>query len=205
MPRLALFASGNGTNVQRIADYFNGHPEVSVRLIVCNKPGAYVLTRAEKLGIPAVVFDRLSFYTPGKVLEALSSSAIDFIVLAGFLWLVPPDILASFPSRIINIHPALLPKYGGKGMYGVKVYEAVIAAGDSESGITIHYVNERYDEGQYIFQASCAVLPGDTPESLAIKIHELEYRHFPKVIERLLQPDQEVFPGQGELDFTSRI
>ena len=186
MPRLAVFASGNGTNAQRIADYFSGHPAVNVSLILCNNPGAYVLTRAEKLGIPSLVITRASFYETGQVLEALKSHRIDFLVLAGFLWLIPRVILGAYPGRIINIHPALLPKHGGKGMYGMKVHEAVIKAGDAESGITIHYADENYDEGKIIFQSSCPVSEHETPESLAEKVHELEYRYFPLVIEEIV-------------------
>jgi phosphoribosylglycinamide formyltransferase 1 len=184
MSKLAIFASGNGSNAQRIAEYFAGHPSITTDLILSNNPGAYVLTRARNLGIPAIVFDRESFYSTGQILEKLEEYRIDYIILAGFLWLIPQNILRSFPGRIINIHPALLPKYGGKGMYGMKVHEAVIAAGDPESGITIHYVNEHYDEGRIIFQAACPVSAGETAESLAEKVHALEYRHFPEIIER---------------------
>jgi len=186
MPRLAVFASGNGSNAQRIAEYFTGHPAITINLILCNKPDAYVLHRAEKLGIPSMVFDRASFYGNSLVQETLKSYHIDFLILAGFLWLIPQDILTAFPGKIINIHPALLPKYGGKGMYGMKVHEAVIAAGEPESGITIHFVDENYDEGRIIFQAKCIVSQEETPESLAAKVHALEYRYFPEVIEHVV-------------------
>jgi phosphoribosylglycinamide formyltransferase-1 len=186
MPRLALFASGNGSNVQRLAEYFSGHPSITIPLIICNNPRAIVLQRAEKLGIPAHVFTREEFYTPGLVNDALRSFQVDFLILAGFLWLIPDDLLKSFPGRIINIHPALLPKFGGKGMYGHRVHEAVISAGETESGITIHFVNERYDEGEVIFQATCPVAPDDSPESLAAKIHELEYSYFPGEVEKVV-------------------
>ncbi len=190
MSRLAVFASGNGSNAQRITEYFSGHPSISIDLLLCNKPGAYVLTRAEKLGIPAMVFDRASFYETGLVGKTLESHGIDFIILAGFLWLIPKTLIAAFPGRIINIHPALLPKYGGKGMYGMKVHEAVIASGERESGITIHHVDEHYDEGHIIFQAKCPVSVGDTPESLAARIHVLEHTYFPEVIEKIVTRDR---------------
>jgi phosphoribosylglycinamide formyltransferase 1 len=185
-PRIAVFASGNGSNAQRIAEYFAepGMPEIAA--IYSNNPDAYVLERAKLLDIPSVLFNRDTFYNKASVLEDLKNRNIDWIVLAGFLWLIPNYILNAFPQRIINIHPALLPAYGGKGMYGMKVHEAVIAAGDRQSGITIHHVNEHYDEGDIIFQATCQVQPGDTAEILAAKIHELEYEHFPRVIERIL-------------------
>lgn len=182
--RLAIFASGNGTNAQRIAGYFRDHPSIRVTLILSNNPDAYVLTRARILGIPCEVFDRNTFYNTDTVPALLSRYNTDYIILAGFLWLIPGNILTAYAGRIINIHPALLPAYGGKGMYGNKVHEAVIMAGEKESGITIHYVNERYDEGRIIFQAKCSVSPGDSPEMLAGKIHELEYTHFPEVIEK---------------------
>ena len=183
MANIAILASGSGSNAQRISEYFTGHPTVRVKLILSNNPGAYVLTRALSLGIPSEVFNRDSFYNSDDILRMLKQYNISFIVLAGFLWLIPLSILEAFPGRIVNIHPALLPKYGGKGMYGQKVHEAVIKAGDRESGISIHYVNEHYDEGDIIFQARCPVMPDDTAESLAGRIHELEYEHYPRVIE----------------------
>jgi phosphoribosylglycinamide formyltransferase-1 len=186
-PRIAVFASGNGSNAQRIAEYFAGPGMPEISAIYSNNPDAFVLERAKLLGIPSVLFNRDTFYTKTSVLEDLKSRDIDWIVLAGFLWLIPKYILNVFPQRIINIHPALLPAYGGKGMYGMKVHEAVISAGDRQSGITIHQVNEHYDEGDIIFQATCQVQPGDTAEKLATKIHELEYEHFPRVIERILK------------------
>ncbi len=189
MPRLAIFASGNGSNTQRLIEYFSGHPTVTINLVLCNKPDAYVLIRAANLGVPAVVFNRFMFYQTNLVLEHLRAYQIDFLILAGFLWLIPDNLLSAFPGSIINIHPALLPKYGGKGMYGMKVHEAVIAAGDPESGITIHHVDEHYDEGKIIFQATCIVSEEDTAESLAGKIHQLEYRYFPGVIEKVVTSD----------------
>jgi len=186
IPRIAVFASGNGSNAQRIAEYFVGTGLLEISAIYCNNPDAFVLHRAKSLEIPSILFNKDTFYNSTTVLEDLKSRETDWIVLAGFLWLIPDYILQAFPNRIINIHPALLPKYGGKGMYGLKVHQAVITAGDPESGITIHYVNEHYDEGDIIFQARCIINKEDTPEKLAAKIHELEYEHFPVVIGRLV-------------------
>jgi phosphoribosylglycinamide formyltransferase 1 len=182
MPRIAVFASGNGSNAQRIIEYFTAHPTITIDLVLCNKPDAYVLKRAENLEVPGFVFNRATFYETNEIPDLLQANGIDYIILAGFLWLIPQNLLAAYPGRIINIHPALLPKYGGKGMYGMKVHEAVIAAGDAESGITIHYVDENYDEGRIIFQAKCVISEHDTAESLAEKVHALEYRHFAEVI-----------------------
>jgi phosphoribosylglycinamide formyltransferase-1 len=185
-PRLAVFASGSGSNAQRLAEYFAGSGIAEVSVIYCNNPDAFVLERARLLGIPAVLIKRDSFYNDISVLDDLKSREIDWVILAGFLWLVPDYILKAFPKRIINIHPALLPAYGGKGMYGMKVHQAVIAARESESGITIHYVNEKYDEGDIVFQAKCTIEKEDTPEMLASKIHELEFEHFPRLVEKLI-------------------
>jgi phosphoribosylglycinamide formyltransferase-1 len=185
-PRLAVFASGSGSNAQRLAEYFAGSGIAEVSVIYCNNSDAFVLERARLLGIPAVLIKRDSFYNDISVLDDLKSREIDWVILAGFLWLVPDYILKAFPKRIINIHPALLPAYGGKGMYGMKVHQAVIAARESESGITIHYVNEKYDEGDIAFQAKCTIEKEDTPEMLASKIHELEFEHFPRLIEKLI-------------------
>jgi phosphoribosylglycinamide formyltransferase 1 len=187
IPRIAVFASGSGSNAQRIAEYFSGSGMLEISAIYCNNPDAYVLKRARLLGIPYVLFNRDTFYNSDDILTDLKSRKVDWIILAGFLWLIPDSILKAFPQRIINIHPALLPAYGGKGMYGMKVHEAVIAAGDRQSGITIHHVNEKYDEGDIIFQATCQVQQGDTALTLAAKIHELEYEHFPIVINRLIK------------------
>ncbi len=186
IPRIAVFASGSGSNAQRIAEYFSGTGILEIACIYCNNPNAYVLERAKLLGIPSVLFNRDTFYQSDAVLADLKAREVDWIILAGFLWLIPTYILKAFPQRIINIHPALLPAYGGKGMYGMKVHQAVIAAGDTKSGITIHHVNEHYDEGDIIFQARCSIAMGDTPENLAAKIHELEYEHFPRVIHNLV-------------------
>lgn len=180
---LAIFASGSGTNAENIANFFKGSNEVAVKLILSNKPDAFVLERAKKLQIPTLVFTKADFIESDRVIQVLRQHQIDCIVLAGFLWLIPSSLVKAYPNRIINIHPALLPKFGGKGMYGAKVHEAVIAAGEKYSGITIHLVNEKYDEGKVLFQASCPVLDGDTPGSLAARIHELEYAYFPKVVQ----------------------
>ena len=189
MTNIAILASGSGSNAQRISEYFAWHPDVKIKLILSNKPDAYVLTRALSLGIPTLVFDRKTFYETDVIPEFLKENDISFIVLAGFLWLLPHNILEAYPGRIVNIHPALLPKYGGKGMYGQKVHEAVLRAREVESGISIHYVTANYDEGDIIFQARCPVKHGDTPESLAGRIHELEYEHYPRVIEGIVTRD----------------
>jgi phosphoribosylglycinamide formyltransferase 1 len=188
MQSIAIFASGSGTNAQRIIEYFSSHRSIAVKLVLCNKPGAFVLERARNLNIPSVVFNRHEFYESTSVLDLLKENGIDYLVLAGFLWLVPDYLLEAYDGRIINIHPALLPKYGGKGMYGHHVHESVIRDNEVESGITIHHVNGRYDEGNTIFQAKCPVLPGDTPETLASRIHQLEYEYFPLVIEKFIDP-----------------
>jgi len=186
MKRIAIFASGNGSNAQRIVEYFSGNRQVEVALILSNREDAYVLERARKLGIPVKTFDRKTFYETDDVLNWLENAKINLVVLAGFLWLVPSNLIAAFPGAIVNIHPALLPAYGGKGMFGEAVHKAVIESGEKESGITIHFVDEKYDHGNIIFQAKCSIEKCETPGSLAQKIHELEYEHFPKVIEQLL-------------------
>jgi phosphoribosylglycinamide formyltransferase 1 len=186
MSNIAIFASGSGTNAENIIRYFSNKNTAKVRLVLSNRRQALVLKRAEALNITSVFFDQNDFYASGKVLELLEKYQIDFVVLAGFLWLVPQIIIEKYRGRIINIHPALLPSYGGKGMYGDIVHKSVIENKDTESGITIHFVNDRYDEGDIIFQARCKVDPGDTPETLARKVHELEYAYFPRVIEKLI-------------------
>ena len=186
MRKIAIFASGSGTNAENIIKYFSNRNNAKVTLVLSNKREAYVLLRAATLEVKSVFFDRNEFYNDRKVLDYLLENDIDFIVLAGFLWLVPGNILEEFDGRIVNIHPALLPKYGGKGMYGEKVHKAVIDNHDTESGISIHYVNRNYDEGGIIFQVKCRVDLSDTPETLASRVHALEYEHFPKVIEELL-------------------
>jgi phosphoribosylglycinamide formyltransferase 1 len=186
MRNIAIFASGSGTNAENIIKYFSNNKTVRVGLVLSNKREASVLKRAATLNVRSVFFDRKELYQKDKVLRYLSMYKIDFIVLAGFLWLIPENILDLYEKRIINIHPALLPGYGGKGMYGERVHEAVIANHDKESGITIHYVNKAYDEGDIIFQARCKVDSKDTPDTLAARVHSLEYEYFPKVIEELV-------------------
>ena len=184
---IALFASGAGSNAQKIIDYFRANSKVSVSLIVCNKPGAGVLDIAKRENIPTLLIEKETFFRGNGYVDELKAAGIDFIVLAGFLWKVPPTLTAAWPNRIINIHPALLPRYGGKGMYGRHVHEAIIAAGEKESGITIHYVDDVYDNGDIIFQATCTIEEDDTPDSLAQKVHQLEHTHYPRVIEEVLQ------------------
>lgn len=186
MRNIAILASGSGTNAENIIKYFSNSNSVKVSLVLSNKRQALVLKRAEMLNIRTVFFERKEFYVTGKVLRYLALYKIDFIILAGFLWLVPENIIEQYPGRIINIHPALLPRYGGKGMYGDSVHKAVIGNKDKESGITIHYVNKHYDEGDIIFQAKCKVDPSDTPSALADRVHALEYEHYPKIIEDLV-------------------
>ncbi|MFV0587247.1 phosphoribosylglycinamide formyltransferase [Bacteroides reticulotermitis] len=183
---IAIFASGSGTNAENIIRYFQGNDSVSISLVLSNKRDAYVLERAERLQVPGCVFLKEDWITGDKVLAILQEYGIDFIVLAGFLIRVPDLLLHAYPNKIINIHPALLPKFGGKGMYGDRVHQAVIAAEEKESGITIHYINEHYDEGDVIFQAACPVLPSDTPDDVAKKVHVLEYTHYPILIDRIV-------------------
>ena len=180
---IAIFASGAGTNAQRIINFFKTSNAIQVSLIICNNPSAGVLNIAKAEKIPSIIIEKEQFFRDDAYIYELQQANIDFIVLAGFLWKVPVQLINAFRNKIINIHPALLPKYGGKGMYGAKVHEAVLAAGEHETGITIHYVDEHYDNGDVIFQAKCPVLPIDTPQSLAQRVHELEYEYFTKVIE----------------------
>ena len=187
MKRLAIFASGNGSNAQAIAEYFSESSDARVVLILSNREDAFVVQRAKALNIPVRVFNREDFYKTDIITGLLIDQQIDLVVLAGFLWLLPPSLIHAFPDRIINIHPALLPKYGGKGMYGDTVHKAVIASHDKETGITIHYVNKLYDAGDIIFQTRCKVDPSDTPASLAEKVHALEYLHYPRIIEDMVQ------------------
>jgi phosphoribosylglycinamide formyltransferase 1 len=187
MKNIAIFASGSGTNAENIIKQFIDNDEISVKLVLSNKKDAYVIQRAINHKIEWVVFNRQQFYESDFVISLLKDRSIDAIVLAGFLWLVPDSLIRAYPDKIINIHPALLPKYGGKGMYGMHVHKSVIENNETESGITIHYVNEKYDEGKILFNAKCKVTENDTPETLANKIHELEYQHFPEVIENWLQ------------------
>ena len=186
MARIALFASGSGSNVENIVQYFSNNNELVFPVIISNRSDAFVHERAKNLMIPSYTFKKSDFEN-GEVLKLLQEKAIDFIVLAGFLLKIPENLLKAYPDRIINIHPALLPEFGGKGMYGSHVHEAVVTSGEKETGITIHYVNENYDEGRIIFQARCPVLPTDTPDDVAAKVHALEYKFFPPVIEKVLQ------------------
>lgn len=185
MKNIAIFASGEGTNTQNIIDYFKTSDTVNVSLVVSNKATANVLNRAKRAGIPTLVISRSDFYESDHTIRALKAAHIDFIVLAGFLWMIPQNLIQAYPHKMINIHPALLPKFGGKGMYGMHVHNAVIEAGETESGISIHYVNEHYDEGKIISQHRCNITKEDTPETVAAKIHQLEYEFFPKAIEKL--------------------
>lgn len=187
--KIIIFASGSGTNAENIIKFFQKSNKIEVIAVLSNRRSAGALKKAHDLNVKALLFDKESFYHSREVLNILKDMDPDLIVLAGFLWLFPSDIIQEFPGKIINIHPALLPKYGGKGMYGSKVHESVIAEKEKESGITIHYVNDKYDEGQTIFQAKTAINEDDTPESLAGRIHELEYRHFPEIIQQLLEED----------------
>jgi len=182
--KIAIFASGSGTNAQNIATWFKDNQQVEVDSLFCNRKDAYVLQRAEKLGIPSFLIEREAFYSTDHYVDLLKKRGIDLIVLAGFLWLIPENLLKRF--RIINIHPALLPRHGGKGMYGMKVHQAVVENREDESGITIHYVNEKYDEGGIIFQAKCKVEKNDSPEDVAHKVHQLEYKYFPEIIEKVV-------------------
>ncbi len=183
---IAIFASGAGSNAQKIIDHFRGNEKIKVALIVCNNPPAGVLQIAEREKVPSLLIERQRFVKGDAYLPELQAARIDFIVLAGFLWKIPTALIDAYPQQIVNIHPALLPKFGGKGMYGQNVHETVIAAGEKESGITIHYVDGHYDNGDIIFQAKCEVADDDTPHSLAQKIHLLEHQHFPVVIEETI-------------------
>lgn len=183
---IAIFASGSGTNAENIVRYFSGNPKVNVKLILSNRSDAFVLTRAKNLNVKSFVFSATDLRETETVDQLLSSEKIDIIVLAGFLLKVPDRVVTAYRGRIINIHPSLLPKYGGKGMYGSRVHQAVIDSCDFESGITIHLVDEIYDNGETLFQAKCKIEEGETPDSLAFKIHELEKEHFPKVIEQFI-------------------
>jgi formyltetrahydrofolate-dependent phosphoribosylglycinamide formyltransferase len=186
MFHIAIFASGAGSNAQKIIDHFKKNTRISVSLIVCNNPSAGVLKIADKEGISTLLIEKERFFRGDAYIKELRSKNTDLIVLAGFLWKIPSQLIRAFPNRIINIHPALLPKYGGKGMYGDAVHKAVINAREKESGITIHYVDEVYDNGKIIYQATCPVLPGDTAETLAQRIHQLEHKNYPEVVEKFL-------------------
>ncbi len=187
MKRIAIFASGSGTNAENIIKYFNTNRKAEIVYVLSNKKEAKVLERARNNDVKALYFDRASFYESEEILNTLKNAQLDLIVLAGFLWKFPENIIEHFPNKVINIHPALLPKYGGKGMYGMNVHKAVVENKETESGITIHYVNENYDEGAIIFQAETCISKEDTPEDVAQKVRRLEYENFPPVIEELLE------------------
>ena len=190
MKNIAIFASGSGTNAENIIRRFANSETIKTVAVLSDNPKAGVHERVKALGTPSFVFTREAFNEATPVLETLAECKVEFIVLAGFLSMIPPPLLRTFPRRIINIHPALLPKFGGKGMFGMHVHEAVVAAGEKESGITIHYINERYDEGEIIFQTSCPLSDSDTAQDLASRIHVLEHTYYPLVIEELLSPLQ---------------
>ena len=181
---IAIFASGNGSNAEEIIRYFKNHPSIAVSLLLSNNPNAFVLERSKRLGVPMFTFSREEFKDASTILSALRKNNVTHIVLAGFLWLIPSYLIEAYPDKIVNIHPALLPKFGGKGMYGSKVHEAVKAALEKETGITIHLVNEHYDEGRVLFQGRCVVEPHYTPLEIAACVQKLEYQHYPRVIEK---------------------
>lgn len=185
--RIAIFASGSGSNAQKIMEHFKRSTEAEVALVLTNNPESYVLQRADSFEIPSHIFDRHEFYQTDEVLDLLKNLDIDLVVLAGFLWLIPQNLLKEYPGRIINIHPALLPKHGGKGMYGDRVHKAVMEAGDTEGGVTIHYVNENYDEGEFIHQAKYRIEKDDNLEMIKFKGQQLEHLHYPKIVETLIK------------------
>ncbi len=185
--RIAIFASGSGSNAQKIMEYFKRNELAEVNIVLTNNPEAYVLQRADNFEIPTHIFNRKAFYQSDEVIKILQKLNIDLVVLAGFLWLVPPNLLEAFPDKIVNIHPALLPNYGGKGMYGDHIHRAVLAAREKESGISIHFVNEHFDEGEIIQQFRFKIDPNDQLENIRFKIQQLEHQHYPKVIEQVLK------------------
>jgi phosphoribosylglycinamide formyltransferase-1 len=186
MQRIAIFASGNGTNAERIIKYFAGHPDIEVSIVLSNKTTAKVLEKAKNLGVRTRVFSREEFYESEVILKELKSNEIDLVILAGFMWLVPEYLVKAYSDMMINVHPALLPKFGGKGMYGMNVHRAVKESGETETGITIHLVNEEFDKGRILFQARCEVYENDTAEDIAVKVHKLEYANFPTQIEQFI-------------------
>jgi phosphoribosylglycinamide formyltransferase-1 len=190
MKRLVIFASGSGTNAENLITFFNARNNVSVVLVLTNNPHAKVIDRCNRLKTSCISFNRIAFYKSSQILNLLKQNNPDLIVLAGFLWKFPEIILSEFPNKIINIHPALLPKYGGKGMYGIHVHQAVLDNKETETGITIHYVNKNYDEGAIIFQTKCNLNTTDTTEDVVDKIHDLEMKHFPEVVESILFPEK---------------
>ena len=185
--RIAIFASGSGSNAQKLMEYFKRSPDAEISLVLTNNSDAYVLQRADNFEIPSHVFDRNEFYNTDNVIDLLKNLDIDLIVLAGFLWLIPKNLIAEYPGRIINIHPAILPKFGGKGMYGDYVHKAVLDAKETEGGITIHYVDENYDEGEYIHQAKYRIDKEDNLEMIKFKGQQLEHLHYPKVVESIVK------------------
>lgn len=185
--RIAIFASGSGSNAQKIMEHFRYHEGAEVVLVLTNNPDAFVLQRADNFEVPSHIFDRKEFYESNAIIDLLDKLKIDMIVLAGFLWLVPKNLLHKYPNKIINIHPSLLPKYGGKGMYGDRVHQAVLDNKDEESGITIHFVNEHFDEGEVIYQGRFKIEPGDTLEIIKFKGQQLEHLHYPKIVENLIK------------------
>jgi phosphoribosylglycinamide formyltransferase-1 len=186
MKHIAIFATGGGSNAQKIIEHFENHDKVKVSLVISNKKTAGVLERAVDKNIPTLIISREEFYQTENILQKLHTFQIDFIVLAGFLWLMPTYLVKSYVNKVVNIHPALSPKYGGKGMYGMNVHRAVHAAEEEESGMTIHYVNEHYDEGTIIFQAKCSLQSTDSSEDIAKKVLQLEHQHYPRVIESII-------------------
>ncbi len=187
MISIAIFASGSGSNAQKIMEYFQSHATIQVKLVLSNKTDAFVLNRAASFGVPTYTFNRQVFYESNTVLQKLQDEQIDYIVLAGFLWLVPLSLIQAYPNKIVNIHPALLPAYGGKGMYGMRVHEAIVANHEPATGITIHLVNEEYDKGKILFQTQCSVETMDTPDTVAEKIHILEHMHYPRIIQEWIE------------------
>ncbi|WP_316822343.1 phosphoribosylglycinamide formyltransferase [Pedobacter gandavensis] len=185
--RIAIFASGSGSNAQKLMEHFKHHPEAEIALVLTNNPDAYVLQRADNFEIPSHIFDRNEFYHSDKIIALLKNLEIDLIVLAGFLWLIPKSLIQEYPGRIVNIHPAILPKFGGKGMYGDHVHHAVMAANETEGGITIHYVDENYDEGEYIYQAKYRIEKDDNLEMIKFKGQQLEHNHYPRIVESIIK------------------
>ena len=185
--RIAIFASGSGSNAQKIMEYFKKHHDAEITIVLTNNPEAYVLQRADNFEIPTHIFDKNEFYKTDEIIDLLKNLEIDFVVLAGFLWLIPKNLIHAYPGRIVNIHPAILPKFGGKGMYGDHVHNAVMAAGETEGGITIHYVNENYDEGEYIYQARYRIDKNDNLEMVKFKGQQLEHQHYPRIVETIVK------------------
>ncbi|WP_316772093.1 phosphoribosylglycinamide formyltransferase [Pedobacter frigiditerrae] len=185
--RIAIFASGSGSNAQKLMEHFKRNTEVEIALVLTNNSDAYVLQRADSFEIPSHIFDKHEFYKTDNIIDLLKNLSIDLIVLAGFMWLIPKNLIHEYPGRIINIHPAILPKFGGKGMYGDFVHKAVMESGEPEGGITIHYVNENYDEGEYIYQAKYRIDKGDNLEMVKFKGQQLEHLHYPRVVESIIK------------------